>query len=86
MSTPNTSSTSPSSDSQKLLQKLPALVTILLVLGGILWIDQFKTKTVKENEPINNNPSRMNPVGETDHIRGNKDTPYTLIEYGDIAC
>ena len=40
-----------------------------------------------QNQPENNEPSGIIPsVSEADHIRGDKNSPVTIIEYSDFEC
>lgn len=64
--------------------KLPAAGILILILLGAWWFGQ-RGDQPQSNEPAAPGP-QLRPVDASDHIRGRVDAPYTLIEYGDIAC
>lgn len=55
------------------------LTVVVVALVGLFFI----TKNDSSKTTLNSDPK---VVSETDHVRGDKNSPVTLIEYGDFQC
>lgn len=78
-------------------EKLLVIVLSLSLVGtsfiaGILW-QKTRSSTSKKAEESQNQPTppsspaqKIKPVDDSDHIRGSKNAPLTIIEYSDLEC
>ncbi|MEX0910319.1 MAG: DsbA family protein [Candidatus Paceibacterota bacterium] len=66
---------------------IAVVIAGLLIAGAVLYGNVLNPETANQNtDPIVVLQENIDPITEDDHIRGNANAKFTVIEYSDLEC